>query len=118
MDIGSEEFKFANRSFISRHPAATTWISTHSFYLCKLDIVQIVVLDWYGGPHFVSTTDYYNAKTATNGFLDYGLSTEIVEPRDDSNRLSTSGRMNVESRGDGKIKIEIKKGQVAVTIEL
>lgn len=46
LDVKSEEFQFANRSFISRHPAATHWIATHNFYLCKLDILQIVVLDW------------------------------------------------------------------------
>lgn len=33
----------------------------HSFYLCKLDIVEVIVLDFYGGPHYVTREDYYQA---------------------------------------------------------
>lgn len=39
----------------SPHPTA------HSFYLCKLDIKEVIVLDFYGGPHFVTKEDYYKA---------------------------------------------------------
>lgn len=53
MDVNSEEYKFGNRAFISRHPAAENWIEQHSFYLCKLEIVQIVIVDWYGGAQYV-----------------------------------------------------------------
>lgn len=31
----------------------------HNFYLCELDIKNIFVLDFYGGPHQVSASDYY-----------------------------------------------------------
>lgn len=63
---------------ISRHPASVHWKESklfryfknsnltflfvaHSFFLCKLDISQIVVLDYYGGPHFVTSEEYFNA---------------------------------------------------------
>ena len=36
-------------------------ILAHNFFLCKLNISQIVVLDYYGGPHFVTSEDYYRA---------------------------------------------------------
>lgn len=55
----SEEFKFATKAMLSHHPASATWLDTHSFFLCKLNISSICVLDWYGGPHFVSIDDYY-----------------------------------------------------------
>lgn len=45
--------------FIVRHPAAANWILTHHFYLCELDIQNIYVLDFYGGPHQVKPSDYY-----------------------------------------------------------
>lgn len=34
-------------------------ISEHNFYLCELDIKNIFVLDFYGGPHQVNASDYY-----------------------------------------------------------
>lgn len=55
------EYTQANASFTDRHPASIAWRNTHSFYLCKLDIEHIAVLDFYGGPHYVSIDDYYNA---------------------------------------------------------
>lgn len=118
--MDSDEFKFANRSFISRHPAATNWIATHTFYLCKLDIEQIVVLDWYGGPHYVSTEDYYGAQPATNGFLNYGRSTNVALVKDVAEIRSNSIAKASETNGNGeRIKIQIQKGNDAsVTIEL
>lgn len=121
LDLDSDEFKFANRSFISRHPAATNWIATHTFYLCKLDIEQIVVLDWYGGPHYVSTEDYYGAQPASNGFLNYGRPTSVVALAKDMDEIrSNSIHRASETSGSGeKIKIQIQKGNDAsVTIEL
>ncbi|XP_017480669.1 PREDICTED: protein CREG1 [Rhagoletis zephyria] len=50
-------------AFKSRHPAARNWLKAHNFYLCELEIENIFVLDYYGGPHDVSVEDYYNTKT-------------------------------------------------------
>lgn len=57
---GTEEYKFGQEAFLSRHPAVVNWTRTHSFFLCTLEIAQVVVLDWYGGPHFVPVNEYYN----------------------------------------------------------
>jgi hypothetical protein len=58
---GTAEFDFAAQAMTSHHPASAHWIDAHDFFLCKLNISQIAVLDWYGGPHFVSNDDYYKA---------------------------------------------------------
>lgn len=34
----------------------------HHFYLCELNIRNIFVLDFYGGPHQVNASDYYAIK--------------------------------------------------------
>ncbi|TDG51897.1 hypothetical protein AWZ03_001567 [Drosophila navojoa] len=52
----------ALNTFIARHPAAAKWIKEHNFYLCELDIQNIFVLDFYGGPHQVNASDYYAIK--------------------------------------------------------
>lgn len=55
------EYKQANESFTDRHPASINWRQSHAFYLCEFDIQHIAVLDFYGGPHYVSIDDYYKA---------------------------------------------------------
>ncbi|XP_064550215.1 protein CREG1 [Drosophila montana] len=55
-------YKPALNIFIKRHPAAANWINEHNFYLCELNIRNIFVLDFYGGPHQVNATDYYAIK--------------------------------------------------------
>lgn len=58
----SEEFQFATAAMLSHHPASVNWLNTHDFFLCKLNISSIAVLDWYGGPHYVSVDDYFKAQ--------------------------------------------------------
>lgn len=50
LDVDSDEYKFGNRAFLSRHPAAAEWVKAHGFIFCKIDIKFITLLDWYGGP--------------------------------------------------------------------
>lgn len=61
LDENSKEFIKANEAFSDRHPASLKWRRTHAFYLCKMDIDKIAVLDFYGGPHYITPEDYYNA---------------------------------------------------------
>lgn len=58
---GTKEQDLALPIFLKRHPAGANWIQTHNFYLCKLNIENIYVLDFYGGPHQVTAEDYYKA---------------------------------------------------------
>ncbi|XP_073816758.1 cellular Repressor of E1A-stimulated Genes [Musca autumnalis] len=60
MDKNSREYPTALVSFTDRHPAAKEWLKKHDFYLCELEIENIFVLDYYGGPHTVKPEDYYN----------------------------------------------------------
>lgn len=66
LEEGTDEFTFGKNAMFSRHPAAKHWLDTHNFFLCKLDIVQIVVLDYYGGPHYVTVEEYMKADPDTN----------------------------------------------------
>lgn len=61
LEEGTDEYTFGKNAMFSHHPAAKHWLDTHNFFLCKLDIVQIAVLDYYGGPHYVTVEDYMNA---------------------------------------------------------
>lgn len=59
---GTVEFKFARDAFVDRHPVAKNWLEVHGMVLCKLDIQQILVIDFYGGAKNVSVADYYKVK--------------------------------------------------------
>jgi hypothetical protein len=66
---GTEEYDFGTKAMLSRHPASPNWLHEHKFFLAKLNISQIVVLDYYGGPHYVSIDDYYTADLDNCKFL-------------------------------------------------
>lgn len=66
LDTNDPEYSLADRWYTDRHSASTHWRKAHTFYLCKLEISQIVILDFYGGPHFVSVADYYAANYDAN----------------------------------------------------
>ncbi|XP_017006738.2 protein CREG1 isoform X1 [Drosophila takahashii] len=59
MDPSDSSYQPALDAYLKRHPAASNWIKVHNFYLCELEISNIFVLDFYGGPHKVSPSDYY-----------------------------------------------------------
>lgn len=58
---GTVEYKQADEWYTNRHPASIHWRTSHTFYFCKLNIEHIAVLDFYGGAHYISVDDYYNA---------------------------------------------------------
>ncbi|CAD6992701.1 protein CREG1 [Ceratitis capitata] len=62
LDKNAAEYNDLVATFAKRHPAAKKWIKAHSFYLCELEIENIFVLDFYGGPHDIPVADYYKAK--------------------------------------------------------
>lgn len=66
LDTNDPEYSLADIFYTNRHSASIHWRKTHKFYLCKLEIEQIAILDFYGGPHFVSVADYYEANYDAN----------------------------------------------------
>jgi len=58
----SDEYEFATAAMLSHHPASARWLDTHEFFLCKLNISSICLLDWYGGPHYIKPEDYFKAE--------------------------------------------------------
>jgi hypothetical protein len=67
----TKEFDFATKAMVSHHPASVNWLNTHNFFLCKLNISSIAVLDWYGGPHYVKLDDYFQAELDSDKYLTF-----------------------------------------------
>ncbi|XP_066996786.2 uncharacterized protein CREG [Anabrus simplex] len=54
------EIEFAENAMFTRHPAMRSWPASHNWFFAKIKIEQIVVLDYFGGPKFISRQDYFN----------------------------------------------------------
>lgn len=67
----SAEFDFATAAMVSHHPASINWLKTHDFFLCKLNISSICILDWYGGPHYVTLNDYFKADLEADNYMEF-----------------------------------------------
>lgn len=60
-----QEYQFALDSLYERHPAMKSWPADHQFYVAKVNIEQIDVLDFFGGIKHVTIKDYFNANITT-----------------------------------------------------
>ncbi|XP_045496738.1 protein CREG1 [Colias croceus] len=55
---GTSEFNFAKAALFERHPAMATWPTDHDWFITKMKIAQIAMVDWFGGAKYVSVRDY------------------------------------------------------------
>ncbi|GAB5583371.1 protein CREG1 isoform X1 [Prionailurus iriomotensis] len=58
--VNESEMDFAKQSLFVRHPEMKTWPSSHNWFFAKLNITNIWVLDYFGGPKIVTPEEYYN----------------------------------------------------------
>lgn len=77
VENSSKEFNFAKNALFERHPAMKSWPKNHNFYVAKLNIEQVAVLDFFGGIKYVDVNDYYNA--GANGDTLFNLKFDLVE---------------------------------------
>ena len=62
LNPGSEEEQFAKEALFSRHPIMPDWPDGHHWFFAKLDISNILILDFFGGAVTVPVQDYFNAQ--------------------------------------------------------
>lgn len=70
LDEKSEEGQFAKTALFSRHPIMPEWPEDHGFFFAKLEIKNILVLDFFGGAKTVPIEDYFSASPNTQFKLD------------------------------------------------
>ncbi|KAK2084735.1 hypothetical protein P7K49_037768 [Saguinus oedipus] len=58
--VNETEVDIAKHSLFIRHPEMKTWPSSHNWFFAKLNITNIWVLDYFGGPKIVTPEEYYN----------------------------------------------------------
>jgi len=66
----SKEGQFAKTALFSRHPIMPEWPEDHGFFFAKLEIKNILVLDFFGGAKTVPLDDYFSATPHSKYHLD------------------------------------------------
>jgi len=58
----SQEEIFAKQALFSRHPVMAEWPANHEWFFAKLNISNVILLDFFGGAIDVPLEDYYNVQ--------------------------------------------------------
>ncbi|GAB2276588.1 hypothetical protein Dimus_011304 [Dionaea muscipula] len=58
VDGSSKEAEFARSALFSKHPEMKDWPEDHNFLVFKLDIEDIFLINWYGGPKPLTVDEY------------------------------------------------------------
>ncbi|KAK7388329.1 hypothetical protein VNO78_23143 [Psophocarpus tetragonolobus] len=62
VDEKSQEAESARNALFSKHPEMKGWPKDHSFQVFKLEIENIFLIDWFGGPKPLTVEQYLHAK--------------------------------------------------------
>ncbi|XP_013194070.1 protein CREG1 [Amyelois transitella] len=55
---GTPEYIFAKAALFARHPAMADYPPDHNWFVAKLKIAQIAMIDWFGGAKYIPVKDY------------------------------------------------------------
>jgi len=61
LDENSDEYTLAKEGLFNRHPEMPTWPASHGWTFRKLDIENIMLLDFFGGVKTPTVEEYLNA---------------------------------------------------------
>ncbi|KAK4282469.1 hypothetical protein QN277_013843 [Acacia crassicarpa] len=62
VDKKSEEAEFARSALFSKHSEMKGWPKDHDFEVYKLEIENIFLIDWFGGPKPLTVAEYLQPK--------------------------------------------------------
>ncbi|KAL1505728.1 hypothetical protein ABEB36_005225 [Hypothenemus hampei] len=60
IESSSDEFSFGKEALFAKHPQMEYWPDDHGFYVAKIEIQEILLLNNYGGLKTVSVEDYFS----------------------------------------------------------
>lgn len=65
----SKEAEFARNALFAKHSEMMDWPEDHDFQVFKLEIENIFLIDWYGGPKPLTVEEYLHHKLNNHGFV-------------------------------------------------
>ncbi|AQK83431.1 Pyridoxamine 5'-phosphate oxidase family protein [Zea mays] len=58
VDLQSSEADLAKSALFTKHPEMKDWPKNHHFKIFKMEIENIFLIDWFGGPKPISPSQY------------------------------------------------------------
>ncbi|XP_026744375.1 protein CREG1 isoform X1 [Trichoplusia ni] len=58
LKVNTPEYNFAKAALFERHPAMADFPPDHDWFVAKLKIALIAMVDWYGGAKYIPVRDY------------------------------------------------------------
>ncbi|KAG8637974.1 protein CREG1 [Manihot esculenta] len=58
----SKEIEFARNALFTKHPEMEGWPKGHNFQFFKLEIEDIFLIDWFGGPKPLTLDQYFHTE--------------------------------------------------------
>ncbi|XP_045767817.1 protein CREG1 isoform X2 [Maniola jurtina] len=68
---GTPEYLFSKAALFERHPAMANFPPDHDWFIAKMKIAQIAMVDWFGGAKYVPVRDYLAYNYTGAEMLDY-----------------------------------------------
>ncbi|XP_044467602.1 protein CREG1 [Mangifera indica] len=68
LDNKSEEAELAKSVLFSKHPEMKGWPKDHNFWFFKLEIEDIFMINWFGGPKPLTVDEYLHYKSNNLAF--------------------------------------------------
>jgi len=65
--VDDDELSFAKRSLFQRHPSMADWPDDHSFFVGKIDIIDLWLIDIYGGATVIDVDEYFGLELQSDG---------------------------------------------------
>ncbi|KAI3452379.1 hypothetical protein Pfo_030159 [Paulownia fortunei] len=69
LEGNSKEAEFARAALFTKHPEMKGWPKSHNFQVFKLDIENIFMINWFGGPKPLTVEQYLHAKMNKLAFI-------------------------------------------------
>ncbi|XP_059670227.1 uncharacterized protein LOC132315830 [Cornus florida] len=69
LDENSSEAKFAQTALFAKHPEMKDWPKDHDFQIFKLEIEDIFMINWFGGPKPLTVEQYLHEKMNEHSFI-------------------------------------------------
>lgn len=63
VDVSTKEAEFAEHALFTKHPEMMDWPEDHNFQIFKLEIEDIFLINWFGGPKPLTVDQYLHTKT-------------------------------------------------------
>jgi len=73
LEANTTDEKTAKDALFSRHPSFKKYPPSHDFFVAKMEVDAVWLIDWYGGAAIISPQDYFAVKLSSSNVMESTL---------------------------------------------